>query len=140
MQNIFSILSMIALRLRGEKNDFFHQNNSDKEPYLFLYAGLAFLFSICLFAWWSIELIIFTFLMVLICLAKLCTFTYDNYAKTGYVSPWVPVLPMLSLVGNAYLAVYMGFTVWCYYIFWMIMTFFIYYFYGKNNSILERLY
>ncbi|XP_018098658.1 cationic amino acid transporter 2 isoform X1 [Xenopus laevis] len=83
---------------------------------------------------WSIALLIL--FILLICLIVLIIWQQpQNKHKIAFMVPFLPVLPVFSVLVNVYLMVQLSGDTWIRFSIWMVIGFLIYFAYGIRNSV-----
>ncbi|KAF5799368.1 putative amino acid/polyamine transporter I, cationic amino acid transporter [Helianthus annuus] len=82
-------------------------------------------------------------LLLLFSLAVLTSIEQDdarhNFGHTGgFICPWVPLLPILSILINTYLLLNLGADTWMRVSVWLVIGVFVYVFYGRTHSSLQH--
>ncbi|KAK9078583.1 hypothetical protein SSX86_002640 [Deinandra increscens subsp. villosa] len=82
-------------------------------------------------------------LLLLFGLAVLTSIDQDdarhNFGHTGgFICPWVPLLPILSILINMYLLLNLGADTWMRVSVWLVIGVFVYAFYGRTHSSLQH--
>ncbi|KAI3705394.1 hypothetical protein L1987_75631 [Smallanthus sonchifolius] len=82
-------------------------------------------------------------LLLLFSLAVLTSIDQDdarhNFGHTGgFLCPWVPLLPILSILINMYLLLNLGVDTWMRVSVWLLIGVFVYVFYGRTHSSLQH--
>ena len=68
-------------------------------------------------------------ILIVLCLAK-----QENIPKEGFVSPFVPILPALGILGNFFLCAQVTQTTWIYFAAYETLGLLFYIFYGYVHS------
>jgi APA family basic amino acid/polyamine antiporter len=75
---------------------------------------------------------------VIVCISILVLRRTDPAKARPFRTPWVPVVPFLGVLFNGYMMVKLGWMNWTRLIVWLIIGLFVYFFYGRKHSRVQR--
>jgi len=75
---------------------------------------------------------------VIVCISILVLRRTDPAKSRPFRTPWVPLVPILGVLFNGYMMVKLGWMNWTRLIVWLIIGLFVYFFYGRKHSRVQR--
>jgi basic amino acid/polyamine antiporter, APA family len=78
------------------------------------------------------------FAFVIVCIAVMVLRRKDPDRARPFRTPFVPLIPILGILFNGYMMVELGAANWYRLIGWLIVGLFVYFFYSKNHSKVQR--